>query len=272
MTQPTAPVTLVFADTETTSLRPDRRAWEIAAIVRPAGATREDDLEHLFTIDRDELDLGNADPKSLEISGFYRRHPQMKRPRTIADLAEGDIEGITHVYGEKWVYQQFEVITRGAWIVGAVPNFDTEVCAARMRATGVCPAWHYHLIDVEGIASGQLALPPPWGFDDLLNAYGLEYDEAERHTALGDARMARDLYDVVMARTVPDMIEQAWNIIANAGLHQGGWDHENPEWIEAAIKFRDTHYHPWLDRWSKAWRRHRLEEQANLPSDQDAPR
>ena len=45
---------------------------------------------------------------------------------------------------------------------------------------------------------------------------------------------------------VADMIEQAWNIIANAGLHRGGWDNEDPEWVQVAIKYRDEMYHPWL--------------------------
>ena len=93
-------------------------------------------------------------------------------------------------------------ITRGATIVGAVPNFDTEVLATRMRAHGICPSWHYHLVDVETLAAGALRKPPPWNFDELLGLYGLTYDEADRHTALGDARMARYLYDAVL-RTTP---------------------------------------------------------------------
>lgn len=255
------PVQLVFLDTETTSLRPDRRSWEVGMIVRPAGATtREHDIEHRWIIGLEQLDLGNADPKSLEISGFYKRHPQIS--------PEHDWD----VYDEGSVLWEVEKHTRGAWIVGAVPNFDAEVIANRMRHQGVCPAWHYHLVDVENLASGQLSLPPPWGFDDLLNAYGLVYAEDERHTALGDAKMARDLYDTIMKPAIPDMLEQAWNIIANAGLHQGGWDAAHPEWIEAAAKWRDESYHPWLSRHVAGWRRHRLAQQNNLPTDQDAPR
>ena len=47
-----------------------------------------------------------------------------------------------------------ERITRGAHLVGAVPTFDAEVLGARMRANGICPSWHYHLIDVEALAVG----------------------------------------------------------------------------------------------------------------------
>ena len=67
-----------------------------------------------------------------------------------------------------------------------------------MRANGICPSWRYHLVDVETLAAGALRRPPPWRFDDLLADYGLVYDEADRHTALGDARMVRDLYDAVL--------------------------------------------------------------------------
>jgi hypothetical protein len=180
---------LVFADTETTSLRPDRRVWEIGAITRPAGGTRADDEEHRLFIDIDDLDLGEADPKSLEIGGFYNRHPQMGGHKGHTLMLSNETEALRVV----------ERMTRGAWIVGAVPNFDTEVLAARMRWRGVCPAWHYHLVDVENLAAGALGLPPPWGFDDILTRFGLAYDEADRHTALGDARMVRDLYDEVIA-------------------------------------------------------------------------
>ena len=94
---------------------------------------------------------------------------------------------------------EVERLTRGAILVGAVPNFDTEVLGTRMRANGILPSWHYHLVDVETLAAGAKKLTPPWSFDAVLELYGLSYDEAERHTALGDARMARDLYDAVLS-------------------------------------------------------------------------
>lgn len=172
---------LVFIDTETTSLRPDRRAWEIGYILRAPGV---EDEEHTWFVNEGDLDLANADLMSLKIGRFHERHPDYSGPgspaseRDLMEIVEGD--------------------TRGAILVGAVPNFDAEVLAARMRAHGLCPAWHYHLIDVETLAAGHRGLRPPWGFDDILTAYGLTYDEADRHTALGDARMARDLYDAVL--------------------------------------------------------------------------
>lgn len=177
--------TLVFLDTETTSLRHDRRAWEIGLILR----TDDGDIEHHWFIDTYELDLGNADVMSLKIGGFYERHPQANRGEGRWTLPPGELDVLILV----------EELTRGALLVGAVPNFDAEVLGTRMRAHGICPSWHYHLVDIETLAAGALSKPPPWDFDELLGLYELKYDEADRHTALGDARMVRDLYDKVLS-------------------------------------------------------------------------
>lgn len=202
---------LVFIDTETTSLRPDRRAWEIGLIVREPG---KPDAEHQWFIDEDGLDLGNADPASLRIGRFYERHPQYCLDRESAGTDSED---------EYDVLRLVEAITRGAHLVGAVPNFDADVLGARMRALGICPSWHYHLCDVENLAVGWLSAyaaylerdgtvaeraleraaelrriaAPPWSSDELSRAVGVEPDEAERHTALGDAKFARAVYDAV---------------------------------------------------------------------------
>lgn len=200
---------LVFLDTETTSLRHDRRAWEIGLIVRrPAGddegVGEYADDENTFLIDSCDLDLGNADVMSLKIGKFYDRHP----------YATGD--PTTTIWSECRALTEIEDLTRGAVLVGAVPNFDTEVLGTRMRAHGICPSWHYHLVDVETLAAGALRMPPRWDFDTLLAAYGLTYDEADRHTALGDTRMVRDLYDAVMTTDPEAMRETAPRLLTAA--------------------------------------------------------
>lgn len=82
---------LVFIDTETTSLRPDRRAWEVGLIERVPVVVRHpdgpdtsstEDREHHWFIDTEDLDLGNADLMSLKIGRFHERHPQMRGRRT----------------------------------------------------------------------------------------------------------------------------------------------------------------------------------------------
>lgn len=174
---------IVFIDTETTSLRPDRRVWEVGMVLRIDGQAEE---EKRRFVDRRDLDLANADLFSLKIGGYYDRHPG------VHDLASREVER------EVDVLDEVEQWTRGAILVGAVPNFDADVLGIRMREHGILPSWHYHLVDVETLAAGALKLAPPWDFDAVLERYGLTYDEADRHTALGDAKMARDLYDAIL--------------------------------------------------------------------------
>lgn len=206
---------VVFLDTETTSLRPDRRVWEVGAIVRDETGH---DQEHVGFIDLADLDLGNADLMSLKIGRFHERHPQASGTERQGAAGRGGV-----LSEQRWV-AELEKLTRGAHLVGAVVSFDAEVLAARMRAHGICPSWHYHLIDVEALAAGFLAgefkacqdvgnpeadgptveeaktAIPPWKSDALSRAIGIEPDNYDRHTALGDARWARDIYDAVMGR------------------------------------------------------------------------
>ena len=193
---------LAFINTETTSLRADRRAWDIGIIARSADGH---DVEHQWFVDADDLDLGGADPFSLSVGKFYDRHPQYQLGRESA-YAETEDEGD--------VLRMVEAITRGAHLVGAVVSFDADVLGQRMRAHGICPSWNYHLIDVEALAVGWLngnassfgykdrpltVAVPPWKSDDLTEALGLApVPEDERHTALGDARWAMRLYDAIM--------------------------------------------------------------------------
>jgi len=175
---------LVFVDTETTSLnRHTRRAWEIALLAR------RDGVDHTMSwfIDAEDLDLAHADPMSLKIGRFHERHPQYADDASTTSLPEAAVAEVV------------ESMTRGAILVGAVPSFDEETLDAMLRRHNHCPAWHYHLVDVETLAAGALRMEPPWDFDAVLAAYGLTYDEAARHTAVGDARMVRDLYDAVMS-------------------------------------------------------------------------
>jgi len=210
---------LVFLDCETTSLRYDRRAWEIGFITRELGVTLGDiapglgDVEQSFFIDAADLDLGNADPMSLKIGRFYDRHPQFNNTPY----------GSRELLSEYEALRRVESATRGAHIVGAVPNFDTETLGTRMRARRICPSWHHHLIDVEALAVGWLhrhaavlenrqanvdeaaalreTAKPPWRSDDLSRAIGVDPDKFDRHTALGDAAWAMAIYDTIVLLT-----------------------------------------------------------------------
>lgn len=190
---------LAFIDTETTSLRHDRRAWEIGLILR---ASDGHESEHRWFIRRADLDLGNADVQSLKVGRFYERHPRTWDDK--CPIAGGSPD---FAYTEASVLDRVEHLTRGAHLVGAVVSFDADVLGQRMRANGICPSWHYHLIDVEALAVGYLsgkwtrgheALRPPWKSDTLSAELGITVSEEDRHTALGDARWAMRIYDHIM--------------------------------------------------------------------------
>lgn len=205
---------LAFIDTETTGVHPDRRVWEVAII------RRDDDGEREMVMQVGDVDLSNADPFGLKIGGFYDRH---------VIYADYGADAEPDSAPERHVASEVEEWTRGAHLVGAVPNFDADCLDKMLRRHKLIPSWHYHLIDVEAMAVGYLHgkgfgrcscgshaagkvghpaeanckifLPAPelpWKSDDLSLACGVTPpDETERHTALGDARWAMRWYDAM---------------------------------------------------------------------------
>lgn len=180
---------IVFIDCETTSLRPDRRAWEIALIKREDPGRRDREASWFVTLD--DLDLGNADLMSLKIGGFYDRHPEIRQPH--ADSLPREAQILTEV----------EVLTRGALVLGSNPSFDMETLGAAMRRVGICPSWHYHPVDVPTMAQGWLlgnginVADLPQKSDDISLAVGVDPTKFDRHTAIGDCYWISDLYDAI---------------------------------------------------------------------------
>ena len=186
---------LVFLDTETTGLDPrEQEIWEIGAIVREDAATDE---EFRWQI-RPRID--DADPKALEIGRFHERFAVPEH----AAAARLGAAGPWYFY--KSIYEMFSEVAdvlQGAHLVGAVPSFDDAFLKEAFRIHSLKVGWHYHLCDVENLAVGYLAakdepLSPPWDSEVLSLKLGIDPSKYERHTALGDARWARDLYDAVM--------------------------------------------------------------------------
>lgn len=184
---------IVFLDTETTGLHPDRRAWEIAMIRRDDAGERE------TLIQVADVDLSTAEPKGLQIGGFYERHQQFRpQPRGPEDDSPADL------MTEQQCAWHIERFTRGAHIVGAVPDFDARTLDPMLRRHGHIPAWHYHLVDVEAMAVGWLAgqghtwVSPPWRSDELSRACHVDPpNDEDRHTAMGDARWVMRWYDAM---------------------------------------------------------------------------
>ncbi len=184
---------IVFVDTETTSLTPFRRVWDFAGILVRSG--EEPKTVQIF-VDMKDLDLANADPRSLAIGRFHQRHPQMVKK--VIDT--GPRPGVA-VHSERRMLQLVESLTRGAVVVAANAHFDVDVLARRMRANQLVPMWHHHPVDVEALAAGDLGMRPDgkWSLSMFCDEYGIQVDEEVRHTALGDARLVQALYDAVYA-------------------------------------------------------------------------
>jgi DNA polymerase III epsilon subunit-like protein len=194
-------VKIVFIDTETTGLNPDRcEIWEIGAILREDG---QPDVEYEWQL---RPSLKGAEPTGLRIGRYYQRSILAKlMEQSASRTVHPDYEGYPRTDPERRtlasrVAAELAPMLDGAYLVGAVPWFDERFLQRFLAKHSQAATNHYHLVDVETLAAGALRMTPPWGFDDLLAAYGLKYDEADRHTALGDARMARDLYDAVLGR------------------------------------------------------------------------
>jgi DNA polymerase III epsilon subunit-like protein len=164
-------VSVVFCDTETTGLDPDwHEIWEVG-LISADGSEFEWQLA---------VDLGHADARALEISGYYKR-----RSRALEDAQD--------------FASRFEELTRHKHLAGNVISFDEERLRKLLRANGACPGWHYHLVDIEALAAGKLGLKPPWDSEALSLALGVDPADYDRHSALEDARWAKAIYEAVLS-------------------------------------------------------------------------
>jgi len=167
---------IVALDIETTSLRHDRQAWEVAMIRREPDGTEESTSMML------RVDVTKADPKALEIGGYYERfdHDDVAWPILAASTIE------------RW--------TRGATIVGAAPSFDCETLGKFLIETGYLPAWHHRLRCVTSLVAGMSRGACDGGLIESAAWVGIDVADYALHTALADAQLALDVYDRVMTR------------------------------------------------------------------------
>lgn len=179
---------LIFIDIETTGLDLDRHEiWEVGCIVREVtpGDTDPsyDDQEYHWFL---PVDRPKADLIALNIGKFFERFPSFtnRLPEDISDPLN--------------FANEFMRLSVGAHLVGACTDFDAYRIAKLLKKEGCIAAWNYHLVDVENLLAGKLGIQPPWKWRDTLETCGIDLEKYEQHTALGDARLARDVYDWVM--------------------------------------------------------------------------
>ena len=170
-------MSILYLDTETTGLDPRIHVpWEVA-IITEGGA----ESEYVWRWRPAPWDLHYADRDALAINGFHDRVP---------DKYDANIEGdAAAAIGQ---------LVEGNIIAGSKPSFDVEMLTPWLRRCGVEPSWHHRPVCIATAAYGWLLREPltaqeraevlglPWHSDDLSRTCGINPDDYDRHTALGD--------------------------------------------------------------------------------------
>lgn len=169
----------VWVDCETTALSPEAGCiWEIAILA--------DGNEHVW---RPAHDLDFAESGALRVGRYYERR------RAAKHWGEHDPAMVAQVVAE---------VTAGRVLGGACPWFDARFLEVFLREHGECAAWSHRLLDVEAFAAGALGLDVPLGLSATAGKLGVAIPEEGRHTALGDARVAREVYRAALALGGPE--------------------------------------------------------------------
>lgn len=188
----------VYLDLETTGLNPNRNSiWEV-------GLVTDNNEEYSYILELTGHERGSADSMALAVGHYYERALPKQRqwdvgidrppPNTLVTVE--DVDYITVDHRKDLAAFLAEVIAT-SHVVGAVPSFDARFLDGFLRDYEYPPAWHYQLVDVEALAAGKLGLQPPWKSKDLYRALGIDPTAFDEHTALGDARMAKAVYERV---------------------------------------------------------------------------
>jgi hypothetical protein len=191
---------IVFADCETISIDPGPATiWELALIERnPAYSGDEENLWHI----RPDVPSGNAG--SLAVGGYYRRcKVRAHAPGSVLRVPLSPDQETEHL-GSPQLAGQLAAILDGAHLIAANPQFDAGHMDAFLRANGECLTADYHYTDLGSLVRGYavahgMTLPWPLKVADAARIVGLRPEDCEAHTALGDVRMGRDIFDRVMA-------------------------------------------------------------------------
>lgn len=163
---------LAFVDCETTGLDPAMdEIWELAIVT---GGNE--------VVIRREIDIESADHNALEINRYWQRQNE-----PIPVMSD-------HLFALR-----VGALLDGKHIVGVNPAFDSAFIRELLADQDVACGWNHHLVDVLALVAGQRRLNPPWSSSELSLAVGINPNDYDRHTALGDAMWAKAIYEAVMA-------------------------------------------------------------------------
>lgn len=182
---------LLFLDTETLGLDPYAPVWELAALRRAEateenGWTEEETTVQMLVQHTDAAKWLATLPEQFRADYVNRYDPDAAVPiseavDTLMEFAKGR-----------------------PLLIGSNPGFDSERIRRQwLEPIGVDAPWYYHLEDIASIVKGFLAARKALDFtmvksDDMSRAIGVNPDDYDRHTAMGDVLWTRDQWDVVM--------------------------------------------------------------------------
>jgi hypothetical protein len=200
---------IAFVDTETTHLDAEiGEVWEVAVILREHHDNTPTDTEYAWQF---RPNLATADPEALKIGRYLERFavpPHAEAAWT--GYEDGPVLARTRAEAVEAVL----TVLSGAVLVGSNPGFDDRFLR-KLLGPGSAQ-WHYRPIDVATLVAGSRFgratvvrafggepgandVPTfPFSSREMSRFVGVEPPgDGVAHTALGDARWARDVFDAV---------------------------------------------------------------------------
>lgn len=206
--RPTLPTHDVFLDLETGGLRDHDRFWEVGMVVDFPG--REPELHHYYVYN---FDTAHADPKALQMNGFYDRHPQHRmvepgKPMDPHVALSMDDHGLINadpdaapptvhsgLMSEDVLARHLSFYLRGARLCVVNPAYDQPKIVESLHAIGLALTSYYTPVCIGSFAAGVLGIDPCGGSSSRI-AEGLGLDRSTfgtEHSALVDSMYGKAL-------------------------------------------------------------------------------
>ncbi len=222
------PVRYAFFDTETTHLERDHGdLWEAAIVFRDTEKPEFGDREYWWQV---RPPMATADRNSVQIGRYYDRFKVGDRPigqgvslscgEAQDEASEGRI--LDWMKAEEIAFHMARLLN-GAVIVGSNPRHDWDFADKFLRQHGHILTAKHRMIDIRSLAVGYIHArahcvpdrefqPDDPAFEnDWLSGLVMDVpfrvlakqDDDTKHTALGDARWVRDVFDAIRRGVKP---------------------------------------------------------------------